>query len=78
MLTVTASGKLLPVQIIYEGKTLACIPKITIPSDWHVTYTANHWANEGTVLGNIYNIILPYIVDTHKELINKFLSYFQL
>ena len=41
MLTVTASGKLLPVQIIYEGKTLACIPKITIPSDWHVTYTAN-------------------------------------
>jgi len=58
----------LPAQIIYEGKTPACIPKVTFPSDWHVTYTANHWANEDTVLGYIYNILLPYIVDTREEL----------
>ena len=49
MLTVSASGRLLPAQIIYEGKTPACIPKITFPSDWHVTYTTNHWANEDTI-----------------------------
>ena len=67
-LTVSASGRLLPAQIIYKGKTPACIPKITFPPDWHVTYTANHWANEDTVLSYIYNILLPYIVNTRKEL----------
>ena len=67
-LTVTASRRLLPAQVIYKGKTPACIPKVTFPSDWHVTYTANHWANEHTVLGYIYNILLPYIVDTREEL----------
>ena len=46
ILTIGVSGRLLPAQIIYKGKTSACIPKITFPSDRYVTYTANKWANE--------------------------------
>jgi len=55
MLTVTASGRLLPAQVIYP----ACIPKVTFPSDWHVTYTPYHWINEDTVLGYISNMHTP-------------------
>ena len=68
MLAATAGGKFLPAQVIYGGKTPAYIPKVDFPSSWHITYTANHWANEDTVLGYIHSVLVPYIVDTHTEL----------
>ena len=37
-LTVTASGEMLPAQMIYGGKTPACLPSIE-----HITFTPNHW-----------------------------------
>ena len=52
-LAATASGKFLPAQVIYGGKTPTCIPKVDFPSSWHITYMANNWANEATVLGYI-------------------------
>ena len=36
------SGNLLPFQLIYQGKTAACLPKFELPQDWHVTCTTNH------------------------------------
>jgi len=42
----TMSGKFLPPQLVYEGKTRRCIPKVSFPSGWDVTYTDNHWCNE--------------------------------
>jgi len=38
-----------------------------LPSDWHVTHTPNHWANEVTTLGYIEKIILPYDSEKCKE-----------
>ena len=49
----TLEGQFLPPQIIYQGKTEACLPLIRFPSDWHVAYTPNHWANELTTLDYI-------------------------
>ena len=46
LLSCTMKGKLLPTQIIYAGKTPACLPKADYPSDWFLTYTENHWSNE--------------------------------
>ena len=40
----------LPPQLMYEGKTVACLPKTNLPSDWHVTFTPFHWANEQTTV----------------------------
>ena len=60
MLTVTAGGRLLPAQVIYP----ACIPKVTFPSDWHATYTVNHWANEDTVLAG-------YISSMHTPILHN-------
>jgi len=39
----TLDGQLLPHQIMYQGKTEACLPRTRFPSDWHVTHTPNHW-----------------------------------
>ena len=63
----TLEGQFLPPQIIYQGKTEACLPRIRFPSDWHVTYTPNHWANELTTLDYIEKTILPYVSKKRKE-----------
>ena len=47
------SSKFLLMQLIYKGKTTKCLPKLKdegFPSDWHITFTENHWANEITTL----------------------------
>ena len=62
------SGDFLPPQLIYEGKTTRCLPCFQFPPTWNVTYTANHWSNEGTVKEHIERVILPYISKKKKEL----------
>ena len=37
LMSITASGVLLPFQIIYQGKTGGCHAKVTFPSDWNIT-----------------------------------------
>ena len=64
----TASGYFLPPQIIYQGKTKASLPSYTFPSDWHPTFTHNHWANEDTTKEYILKIVPPYVQAKRKEL----------
>ena len=42
---VSAAGSFLPIQLIYQGKSKRCLPKFTFPSNFHVTFTPNHWSN---------------------------------
>ena len=62
------SGDFLPPQLINEGNTTRCLPCFQFPPTWNVTYTANHWSNEGTVKEYIKRIILPFISKKKKEL----------
>jgi len=62
------TGNLLPFQLIYQGKTAACLPKVTLPQDWHITCTDNHWSNEQKTLEYIELVLLPYIKNKRKEL----------
>ena len=40
------SGIFLPIQLFHKGTTPRCLPSsMPFPSDWHITYTANHWSN---------------------------------
>ena len=48
VLACTLTGTLLPMQLIYEGKTEKCHLSVSFPVGWHVTPTDNHWANENT------------------------------
>lgn len=68
VLAITSSGILLPPQLIYQGKTMGCHPKITFPSKWHVTHSDNHWSTERTMLEYIDSIIIPYVSDTRRKL----------
>ena len=45
---VTLDGSFLPIQLIYCGRSRACLPPTKFLSDWHITYSHNHWANEKT------------------------------
>ena len=65
------SGKFLPMQLIYKGTTSKCLPKLKdkhFPSDWHVTYTANHWANETTTIAYLQKVVIPYIERERERL----------
>lgn len=62
------SGDFLPIQLVYQGKTIKCLPKFKFPVDWDVTYTSNHWCNELTMHQYISKIILPYIHNKREEL----------
>ena len=42
---VSAAGSFLPIQLIYQGKSKRTLPKFTFPSNFHVTFTPNHWSN---------------------------------
>jgi len=45
-LTGSLTGELLPLQLVYQGKTKQCLPKIKFPDDWLISFTPNHWCNE--------------------------------
>uniref|UniRef100_A0A1X7TX50 DDE-1 domain-containing protein n=1 Tax=Amphimedon queenslandica TaxID=400682 RepID=A0A1X7TX50_AMPQE len=62
------NGDFLPPQVIYAGKTPRCLPSVSFPKSWHVTFTENHWANERTTIDNIRKNLLPYVQETHQKL----------
>ena len=64
----TQAGKFLPLQIIYQGKTTACLPQHKFACDWNVTYTPNHWSNEEKMKEYPKEIIIPYVEQKYKDL----------
>jgi len=55
------SEDFLPIQLVYQGKTMKCLPKFQFPNGWDITYTNNHWCNKHTMHQYINKIILPHI-----------------
>ena len=68
VLSCTMSGDFLPPQVIYSGKTQRCLPSVSFPKTWHITFTENHWANEKTTIDYINKILLPYVTETRSKL----------
>ena len=62
------TGEFLPSQLIYQGKTQRCIPKVEFPDDWNLTFSANHGSNEGTMIDYIEKILLPFVEGKRQEL----------
>ena len=61
-------GHFLPPQLIYKGKTPKSLPSVEFPSDWHVTFTQNHWSNENTMADYLEKVLFPYIEKKRREL----------
>ena len=67
--TVTMSGRFLPMQLIYEGKSPRCLPQgITFPENFNLTFTPNHWSNEDKVIEHLEKVVFPFVVEKRKEL----------
>lgn len=66
VLAATLTGKYLPPQVIYKGKTPRCHPKVPVPGGWDVWHSENHWSNEDTMKRYIEKIIVPFI-DRKRE-----------
>ena len=64
----TVAGEFLPVQLTYQRKTTASLPRFAFPDNWDITFTPNHWSNEDKTKEYINNIIIPYIQRKRKEL----------
>ena len=62
------SGDFLPP---HQGKTNRCFLYVEFPVGWHITYSANHWCNEITMKDYVNKILLPYVKEKRKELIQK-------
>jgi len=61
-------GEVLPVQLIYGGKTKRCHAVYNFPDDWNITHSANHWSNENTMIEYIQEVIVPYVECVREEL----------
>ena len=64
----TLSGDMLPVQLIYDGKTDRCHPQgVKFPSDWNITHSDNHWSTNKTMEEYADIILIPYVNRVKKE-----------
>lgn len=69
LLAVSSNGDVLPPQLIYQGRSDRCHPAgVKFPSDWHITHSNNHWANEETMLQYIEKVIGPYMDSCRESL----------
>lgn len=64
----TLSGKFLPMQILYGGKTERCHPRHTFPAEFDIHHNPSHWSNEECAIRFIEKIILPYVITTRERL----------
>ncbi|KAI8502450.1 hypothetical protein Bbelb_200380 [Branchiostoma belcheri] len=61
LLTISLAGKLLPPQLLYQGKTEACHPKFPFPEEWDMHHTSSHWSTEESMQRYVDTIITPYM-----------------
>jgi hypothetical protein len=57
------NGDMLPLQLIFQGKTAACHPPATeasVEAHVHLTHSDNHWSNQTTMQEYVREVIVPY------------------
>ena len=68
LLAVSLSGVLLPLQVIYAGKTTRCHPNVTTLAGWHLTHSPSNWSTKETMLDYVDTILAPYMAKQREEL----------
>jgi hypothetical protein len=61
----TTDGVLLPLQVVFQGKTGHVLPKnaaavIAASEQWHLTNSANHWSTQETMKSFVQMVLHPY------------------
>ena len=65
---ITLSGKFLPMQLIYGGKTKESLPRFKFPESFSLSANPKHFSNKAESLKVIKEIILPYVKQQCQEL----------
>ena len=66
---ISLAGEFLPMQVIYQGKTKASLPRnFVFPKGFCFTQNPKHYSNEEETLKLIDSIINPYLVQTRQQL----------
>ena len=65
--SITFSGKFLPLQLIYGGKTIKSLPRFKFSNDFLLSVNKTHCSNEKEVCKLIKEILVPYIEKVHQE-----------
>ena len=68
LLCATLSGTLLPPQLIYQGTTSQCEPKVKFPESWCITHSENHWSTESTMIQYVDEVVVPYVEGIRESL----------
>jgi hypothetical protein len=73
VVTSTAAGNMLPVQLIFTGLSERSLPSASASADarmegFDITNTKNHWSSLETMKRYIKNIIDPYVKKTRTEM----------
>ena len=59
--TITLDGPLLPVQLIYGGKTSKSLPGVNFPKSFSLSANRKHYSNEQESIKVLKEIIIPYV-----------------
>ena len=55
------TADILPLQILYAGKTECCHPNYSFSPQFDIWHTPNHWANTDRTFGLMANVLVPYV-----------------
>ena len=60
ILSETITGKILPFQLIYNGKTAHSLPSVEFPNGFCLRYNPKHWSNEYETISLLESEVHPY------------------
>ena len=67
-LSETITGKILPFQLIYTGKTAHSLPSVEFPDGFCLSYNPKHWSNEDGTINLLESVVDPYFCQVREEL----------
>ena len=65
--SITISGKILPIKLIYGGKTTKSLPRFKFPNDFSLSVNKTHYSNEKEACKLIEEILVPNIEKVRQE-----------
>ena len=60
-------GKILPLQLIYKGKTQKLLPNVNFPDGFCLSYNEKHCSNEKETVRLMEQVLVPYIKKFKEE-----------
>ena len=64
---VSCTGEILPIELIYAGKSERSLSKYSFPPSFSVTFTENNWSNTEKFVEFFKEIILPCFEDIKRS-----------